>query len=811
MEPNLTAPGLYLRGRENAPALPLESAVTAFVGITERGPLNLPQALMGWSDYEDIFGGGVAFGYVAESVFSFFRNGGEKGWVVRAADTSKLVAVPPPASCPRVEPLARAQAVVQDESGSDVLRISALDPGGWGNRLRVRISTSLAALIPIGVLTAPAAVVDTQAFVNPVADLQPGGIMRIANPDGVSGARDFRIQSAAGALNPLTGAVDLTTPVGVIYPTGSLVFAPGFRLEAEFRGRSEVFDRLSINPAHVRFCERLINGTEVLGDYTERRRLGLSILIAIERIAPGTPLFRPRDTAPLPQVPMRGGGDGFTQARASFVDAASNPLVTLFAKRDRGSAGNELRVVARPFSTRTAVPAPDSSGTLDVVTVEQMAGFQPGEPVRFGDLATPPSEIATPSLVDPSASTLRFPANLAAPHPLGETVAVAGRFTLDSLQGDAREPLESVRNLSGNAAAGARFLPTALLAESVLLCSDSPPAPFDTPVLAGQTSAEIELGGGADPGQMDPRYYTGYAADGSLFFPPELPPGTRVGLASTEDLDDVTLVVAPDLVRLGAADLIGAQTALLDHCVRSGDRFALLDSPRGGVNLSTEDWINSLGGAERRRFGAAFHPWVQSTFERSPKLTPPSGFVAGLFARTDRAQGINKAPANEFLKGAEALVPVIDRRTHGVLNSLGVNCILKLEDGEIRLMGARTLSRDPVSRYINIRRTLLAVKRTLQRRMLWTVFEPAGPALCRRIESTVTTFLESLLAKGVTASQRAAEAFYVKCNSETNPPGQLEQGTVVTEIGLALIAPAEFIILTARRTPDAVQVIEEEI
>ncbi|MBS1824058.1 MAG: phage tail sheath family protein [Acidobacteria bacterium] len=810
MEPNLTAPGVYLRRSDEAPRLPLESAVTAFVGIAERGPLHSPQPIRVWSDYEDIFGGGVAHGYLAESVFGFFRNGGEKCWVVRAADTSTATAVPPAASCPRVDPLRAAEAVVQDHLAADVLRVRALDAGSWGNRLQVRISTSTAAMIPVGVLTAPTTVAGAQIFVNPVSDLVPGGALRITNAGGVTGARDLQIQTGPAALNAATGEVRLTTQVDAVYPTGSLVFAPGFRLEAEFRGRREVFDRLSIVPAHPRFVELVVNGSVPLGDYIERRRLGISLLIEVQRITPAAPRFRPQNTAASSQLPLRGGGDGFIQARAAFRDASNNVLVTLYATRDRGSAGNGLRLRARPFATRTAVPIPTAFGAADVAIVEQIDGFQPAELVRFGDLAVAPTETASPSVVDPASSQLRFPANLAVQHPLGETVAVDGRFTLEVLREGDREPREILRNLSGNAAAGSRFVRTALAAQSSLLCADTPPALFSTPILSGPAS-EIVLAGGVDPGQMDHRYYTGYQANGSYFFPAELPPGTRVGLAATEDIDDVTLVAAPDLVRLSPADTAAAQVALLAHCQRAGDRFALLDSPADATLRSIEDWANATGSASQRRFGAAFHPWVQTTFEQTTRVIPPSGFIAGLFARTDRLFGTNKAPANELVKGAEALLPSIDRRMHGVLNPLGVNCIVKLTGGAIHLMGSRTLSVGTNDRHLNIRRTLLAVKRQLSQRMLWTVFEPADAALCRRIESTLTTFLQSLLAKGVTASTRPSEAFYVKCNEETNPPSQIRQGIVVTEIGLALNAPAEFIVLTARRTPDAVHLIEEEI
>lgn len=821
MAATLTAPGLYLQGAETPPP-PLGSAITGFVGIAERGPLNLPQPLLGWSDYTDTFGEFVPFGYLAETVFAFFRNGGEKCWVVRAADTSRLAVVTPAGECPRVLPLATAARNFSDHNGDASLRITALDPGGWGNRLSVRIGTSALRPIRVGTLTQPTTGTSVQLEIDAVADLSPGAVIRITEPNGVSGGIDRTIDLAFSAVNMATGRVDLRpgTPVGRVFPVGSVVYTAGFRIEAEFGGRRESFDPVSMRPGHPRYFMDIINAPPTMLDYGERRRRGYPSLFRAEHLlAGGASRFRPTNTI-TPQT-LAGGNDGFVQAIGVFRDGAT-PLVTITAKGDRGSAGDNLRVVALPFASTLALPIPDESLARNRVVVGDIRGFRPSEQLRVGAVGAALSELATPDLTVPAEMRLQLPADLANAHLVGEPVTVIDRFTLEVRREGDREPIEVIRNLSGNAAAGVRFIRTALQNESALLCANTPAAAFATPIPAGATQASITLSGGSDPGAIDPRYYTGYESDGGYFAAPGTAPGTLVGLAGFERVEEISLVAAPDVTRVDRLALAAAQTNILRHCARLGDRFALIDAPaeiapvratefrREIHGRTTEEWVASLGTGELRKYGAAFYPRGWSTFRERESLVPPSGAVAGVIARTDAALGVNKAPANEQLRGVFALEPAIDRKRHGELNPVGVNCVVKLEDGEVRLMGARTLSDDTAARYISVRRTILSVKKVLSQRTLWAVFEPINDALFARLTATIETFLQALLARGVTASQRPGDAFYVRCNRETNPREQQDLGIVVAEIGIALLAPAEFIVITVRRTPDAVQVIEEE-
>lgn len=264
---------------------------------------------------------------------------------------------------------------------------------------------------------------------------------------------------------------------------------------------------------------------------------------------------------------------------------------------------------------------------------------------------------------------------------------------------------------------------------------------------------------------------------------------------------------------------INAQRDLLKHCAKMGERFALLDPSQNATPQEVSEWPQNFPEKELQKFGALYYPWVYATFETHERPVPPSGLMAGVTAYSDILNGVHKAPANAVVKGAfdlgvlvngEFQNTAVDREVQNDLNSEGVNCLRKFESGAIRIHGARTLSLDPASRYVNIRRIVLSVVKELSRNMLWTVFEPNDPTLWKRIETSLTRFFQSMLAKGMTASNRPSEAFFVKCSSETNPVEQVQKGQIVAEVGIALLAPAEFIILTAKRTPENLRVIEEE-
>jgi hypothetical protein len=345
-------------------------------------------------------------------------------------------------------------------------------------------------------------------------------------------------------------------------------------------------------------------------------------------------------------------------------------------------------------------------------------------------------------------------------------------------------------------------------------------------------TGKLLTGGEDGPQRLTLAHYTGYE-DGVLFHPQSVPEGTLGGLAAFEQISEIGTVAIPDLILPELIDALGdrapaqgvvfagappggdlplmleGQREMLRHCRRMGERFALLDAPRGAEPGSWADEISKLPEA---REGALYYPWLRhraADFGGRDLLIPPCGHVAGIYARSEERRGVGKAPANEILQGVVSLEVCLDDGRQALLNPLGVNCLRALPGRGLRVWGARTLSRDPLWRYVNVRRVALAIVKQILTRLRWTVFEPNGPGLWRAVTSTLTLFLLQLLERGALAGASAQEAFFVQCDEETNPPELAGQGQMVARIGFAPARPAEFVVVTLRRTAESLAVTEQ--
>jgi phage tail sheath protein FI len=266
-------------------------------------------------------------------------------------------------------------------------------------------------------------------------------------------------------------------------------------------------------------------------------------------------------------------------------------------------------------------------------------------------------------------------------------------------------------------------------------------------------------------------------------------------------LADLDLVAVPDAMTLAADAALRVQNATLAHCARHGNRFAILDAP-GGQDPGTDvvpvltAWRQGMTGGQPAN-GALYFPWlkVPSPTVSAGRRVPPCGHVAGIYARSDARVGVFKAPANEQLLDVLDLDLAIDAAIQNDLNPLGINCLRAFPGRGLRVWGARTLSLDPSWRYINVRRLFLTLTRWIDRNMSWAAFEPNTPRLWVRIQRELNVYLERLWRAGALKGTSQGEAYYVKCDAETNPPEAREQGQVTTEIGLAPASPAELIVV----------------
>jgi len=269
-------------------------------------------------------------------------------------------------------------------------------------------------------------------------------------------------------------------------------------------------------------------------------------------------------------------------------------------------------------------------------------------------------------------------------------------------------------------------------------------------------------------------------------------PGTRTGLKALEDVEDINMVCAPGQTDPAIVD------AVLSHCENMRYRFAILDAPetieKGGVD--------KLPKPRDSKYGAYYFPWVEVYDPNKGNIyQPPSGYMAGIYARSDGERGVHKAPANELVRGALGLKYTITRGEQDILNPKGINCIREFPNRGIRVWGARTISSDASWRYINVRRLFNMVEQSIELGTQWVVFEPNDHRLWKRITRDISAFLMRLWRQGALFGQTPEEAFYVKCDDETNPPEVIDVGQLIVEVGMCPVKPVEFVIFRIGQMP----------
>ncbi len=275
----------------------------------------------------------------------------------------------------------------------------------------------------------------------------------------------------------------------------------------------------------------------------------------------------------------------------------------------------------------------------------------------------------------------------------------------------------------------------------------------------------------------------------------------RTGVGGLEVAEDVTMVCCPDLMaayQQGVIDMDGVQavqTAMINHCERMKNRVAILDCPPGMKPQEIQDWrVNKV--RYDSSYAALYYPWIKvfDPIQGKAIMVPPSGHMAGIWARNDNTRGVHKAPANEVVGGALDVEYQMTKAEQDGLNPVGINCIRAFPGRGIRVWGARTLSSNPSWRYLNVRRLFNFVEKSIENGTQWVVFEPNDFSLWQRIKRDVSAFLNVVWRSGALFGATPQQAFFVKCDEETNPPEIRDLGQVVIEIGIAPVKPAEFVI-----------------
>jgi uncharacterized protein len=270
----------------------------------------------------------------------------------------------------------------------------------------------------------------------------------------------------------------------------------------------------------------------------------------------------------------------------------------------------------------------------------------------------------------------------------------------------------------------------------------------------------------------------------------------KSGLAAFEDLEDISIVAAPGYSQgysngnvLRVAQI---QAYLISHCERMRYRIAVLDSP----DDQTVGGARAFRGQVDSTHGALYYPWVRvvDPVTEDELLLPPSGFVAGIYARNDVEKGVHKAPANEVVRMAVGFEFLLNKAQQDVLNPEGVNCFRFFEGRGYRLWGARTISSDPEWKYVNLRRYFAYLERSIEKGTQWVVFENNHEPLWANVRRTVEDFLFNEWKSGHLMGEKPQEAYFVRCDRSTMTQNDIDNGRLICLIGVAPVRPAEFVI-----------------
>jgi hypothetical protein len=323
---------------------------------------------------------------------------------------------------------------------------------------------------------------------------------------------------------------------------------------------------------------------------------------------------------------------------------------------------------------------------------------------------------------------------------------------------------------------------------------------LNIPVAITSWTAYTTLFGGYDANLNLPFAVRGFFENGgnlAYVVPIKDTTGLPAALDRLTRLPDVSVVATPGLVDPAL------QATVITHCENMGDRFAILDGGLDQTPLKSDGVLQKqrAGLLSKNGFAALYWPWIvirdpiAAAGSTATLTRPPSGHIAGVFARSDGQHGVHKAPANEPVRGALDLSYRLNDTEQGALNHGGVNALRMFPGQPPVVWGARTLTDGTPWRYVNVRRLFSYVEDSILSGVRWAVFQPNNIALWKGLERTITEFLTRVWQSGALFGRTPQEAFYVKIDEELNPSSTRALGQVIVEIGLAPVRPAEYVIV----------------
>ncbi len=787
--PEYLTPGVYVEEVSGGikPIQGVGTSTAGFIGEAPRGIPNRATFVTGFREFERNFGGHRRGepGFLAQAVEAFFNAGGRRAYVVRVLPASATLG-------------ASTAIAARDNDvwniSRDMLQFEAQGEGAWANNIRIHVEDSSS--------------FQDVAFRIRVEWVENGRARTIERFDNVRMDREHE-DYAVNAINDTSRyirAIDLfardfldadqrtepTLPAQVAAlttrpiptATGSYQVPEGAVIELRWRDAPSGAGLDVDEPRTVTFDNAAV--TAAGGTIAN----GVATLTAAQMTA----LINTAANAPTAQF------------RVTTVNAAGNshtriePLVATGAYLVIGLTvpGATMDLSGQTVTlTATDVTTPATTQDFDVV-------------FGAGDTAISMAELG---------NRLQQAIDGAATNDFGVAVDVAGDF------------------LTATATARASGVTLALTTDAAGPAWDDSRAAIagvTGTVVDSQSGVSISVGEQLQAG-IDPIVNAVFAAARSVGLDDNSPasPGLRPALTDADPLrllggtdgtGPVTLgqyrgsvtirgrtgLRAFDTVRINMLALPGRNTpAFLSESMAYCDLhdiFLVADGPGsidGDFQTTASDVRQFVEGLPARSNNAAmFYPWVQVTdpvgIGRNPvRFVPPSGHMAGIFARTDIARGVWKAPAGieATVSGAIDLQHDLENGDQDILNPIGLNCIRQFPNSGTVVWGSRTLSSDPEWRYVSVRRLALFLKESIELGLQWAVFEPNDNELWDRIRLNIEAFMLGMFRQGAFQGETPEAGFRVKCDRETNPQELVDQGIVTALVGFAPVKPAEFVVI----------------
>ncbi|RZT17521.1 hypothetical protein EV649_5068 [Kribbella sp. VKM Ac-2569] len=499
------------------------------------------------------------------------------------------------------------------------------------------------------------------------------------------------------------------------------------------------------------------------------------------------------------------------------------PPVATWRARWPGAAGNDFAVSASFQRTKNVLTTTTRAG----VTTHVLKGVQAGAAVEiFPDRNNLPSEIdrATRRPRPPEPANVRIVVRMAdgslaladaggavTPVPTDSTTGLCHlTATVNVRWGDRRFDTYPGLELGDHPRGIAKLLQAEDPADDMSLVwfdagSDLPaPDALVTALLA--LREEQFLSGGSEGTALTPVVLAGDPAD------PDDAMRAATGLAALGEVEDIAIVASPDAVRFDEQTQLTATNDLIGHCEAPRSyRIAIVDPPKDSSISEVRKFRAQLDTS----YAALYYPWIEildPTAKADPGAAPatlqlpPSGFAAGIYARSDIDRGVHKAPANEVVLGITKFRQNVTFDRQSVLNPEGINALRFFEGRANRIWGARTMSSDPEWKYVNVRRLFLFLEHSIDRSTQWAVFEPNNERLWASIRQSIEDFLVTVWRTGALMGTKPEEAFFVRCDRTTMTQNDLDNGRMICLIGVAPTYPAEFVIFRIGQwTADAQQ------